>query len=259
MRIGWLADEHDQPGGAELTQAEFRSAAPEGVEIVDCPPGGVVEGLDTYVLHNIVSYSYSDYRITLGHRRVKYVHDLWPHGDPEIRTHLLATATLIFCSPIQGDKFGGTTDPIPPALDLNAFRPTRQQRRHGERKGTCCVGAFMNPGKGGHLLAEWAAKNEPVDVWGWGPCLPRGAGVSLKGPVDRAELPSLLASYERFVFLPTAIEPFGRAVVEAWAAGCEIVTNNLVGARYYLEEAQEKLDSAAEDFWDIVLATGRTA
>jgi hypothetical protein len=38
MRVGWLADVPDLPGGAEFTQAEFRAAAPEHVEIIDCPP-----------------------------------------------------------------------------------------------------------------------------------------------------------------------------------------------------------------------------
>ena len=35
MRVAWLADKHNPPGGAELTQAEFRRAAPEGVEVVE--------------------------------------------------------------------------------------------------------------------------------------------------------------------------------------------------------------------------------
>jgi len=62
-----------------------------------------------------------------------------------------------------------------------------------------------------------------------------------------------MARYQTFVFLPTVIEPFGRTVAEAWAAGCEIVTNGLVGARYWLEENPDALDTAAEDFWGVVL------
>jgi hypothetical protein len=56
-RVGWLADAATIKGGAELTQEEFRRAAPEGVEIVDCPPGGVVPGLDVYAIHNCITYS----------------------------------------------------------------------------------------------------------------------------------------------------------------------------------------------------------
>jgi hypothetical protein len=49
MRIGWLADSGGIVGGAELTTAEFRAAAPDGVEIVDCPHGAIITGLDAYV------------------------------------------------------------------------------------------------------------------------------------------------------------------------------------------------------------------
>jgi glycosyltransferase involved in cell wall biosynthesis len=61
----------------------------------------------------------------------------------------------------------------------------------------------------------------------------------------------LLASYKTFVFLPSVIEPFGRVVAEAYAAGCEIVTNNLVGARDWITEKPDALESAAEDFWKV--------
>jgi glycosyltransferase involved in cell wall biosynthesis len=66
-------------------------------------------------------------------------------------------------------------------------------------------------------------------------------------------MPELLASYERFVFLPSVLEPFGRVVAEAWAAGCEIVTNDLVGAKWWITERPEAIESAAEDFWRVVL------
>jgi glycosyltransferase involved in cell wall biosynthesis len=245
MRVGWLADEHDPPGGAELTQAEFQAAAPEGVEIVDFAPGKQLDqGIDRWVVHNCRTYS----EMPHWGRVFRYLHDM--RGDYE------HDQDLICCSPLQAEALGLHNAWVPPPIDLSAFRPTRQQRRNDERKGTCCVGAFMNPGKGGHLVAEWAAKNEPVDVWGFGPYMPRGDYIADCGDVDPVKLPQLLWNYERFVFLPTALEPFGRCVVEAWAAGCEIITNNLVGARYWIEEAPEKLETASEDFWTLVLGAG---
>lgn len=243
MRVGWLADEHDPPGGAEMTQAEFRAAAPGGVEVIDCPPGAI-ERCDRYVLNNHLTYGPADF-VDLAGEIVRYHHDMRPQQ--------VAGARSIFCSPLQRDALELEGECVPPPIDLAAFRPTRQQRRNTKREGTCCVGAFMNPGKGGHLVAEWALKNEPIDVWGFGPCQPRGQFINQCGPVEPRRLPELLAEYEHFVFLPTALEPFGRCVVEAWAGGCEIITNNLVGARYWIEEAPEKLETAAEDFWAVVL------
>ena len=40
------------------------------------------------------------------------------------------------------------------------------------------------------------------------------------------------------------LEPFGRVVAEAWAAGLEIVTNDLVGAKYWITEKPEAIETA---------------
>lgn len=239
-RVGWLADKHDPPGGAELTQAEFRAAAPEGVEVVDWTGDEVVK-TDRWVIHNCRTYSRLPFQEGPS---VRYLHDL--------RGSLAYADELIFCSPAQMERYRFSGHLIPPALNLKAFRPPRQHRRNGERNGTCCVGAFMNPGKGGHLVAEWGDRNEPVDVYGYGPFLPAGPHVNYCGPLEQAKVAQTLWQYERFVFLPTELEPFGRCVVEAWAAGCELIVNGNVGARYWIEEAPEKLESAAVDFWGVV-------
>jgi len=239
VRVGWLQDDPGYVGGAELTARELRAAAPEGIEIIDCPPGEVEQGFDRYIVHNCTSYASRP-------RGVRYVHDLRggiQYGDE-----------VICCSPAQAERLGyDDCHLIPPALDLNAFRPPRQQRRNAERKGTCCIGAFMNPGKGGYRIAEWADANEPVDVYGFGPFLPEGPNVKYRGAIEPGHIAQTLWGYERFAFLPTALEPFGRCVVEAWAAGCELVVNGNVGARYWIEEAPEQLETAAEDFWAVVL------
>ena len=71
--------------------------------------------------------------------------------------------------------------------------------------------------------------------------------------VDYDDLPMLLAQYRMFVSLPTVIEPFGRTIAEAWAAGCELVTNRLVGAVHWIENDPDAIRTAAADFWKIVL------
>jgi hypothetical protein len=40
--------------------------------------------------------------------------------------------------------------------------------------------------------------------------------------------------------------------VEAWAAGLELVVNRLVGARYWITDNPDGLETAAEDFWKVV-------
>jgi hypothetical protein len=252
VRVGWLCDDPGYIGGAELTQAEFKAAAPEGVEIVDCPPGRIAAGVDRYVVHNCVHYSLADVRATVGTPVVRYLHDVWPHGDPEVRRHILDTATLIFCSPLHLERFPHKINPhaltIPPALDLASFKPNRQTKRH--RKGNCSIAQWRASSKGAHLLAEWADANGTVDVYGEG--LRASGNLHPHGPLAPSDVAQTLWRYERFVFLPCALEPFCRTVAEAWAAGCEIVTNRYVGALHWIEKEPEKLETAAEDFWEAV-------
>lgn len=254
MRVGWLADEPGYTGGAELTQAEFRAAAPEDVEIVDCPPGGVQPGLDRYIVHNCVHYTPDDLVPLRGKPVVKYVHDVWPHGDTEVRRYLLDNATLIFCSPLHLARFPHPHNPhaltIPPAIDLPAFKAPRQSEKR--REGTCSIAQWRAASKGPHLLEDWARENGPVDVYGEG--LRGGDNLNPKGSVAPARVAQTLWAYERFVFLPVGLEPFCRTVAEAWAAGCEVVTNRLVGALHWIEKQPEKLETAAEDFWEAVLS-----
>jgi hypothetical protein len=246
-RVGWLADVSNVTGGAELTQAEFKKAAPDGIEIVDCSPGGIVLDLDRYVIHNCVLYPVELLQ-EINAPTVKYWHDVGPHVQPGVKEWLSDHATQICCSPIQAEHMGLDVQCIPPPVDLSRFEHAAAHM-NGNRAGQVSVGSWRNYGKAAHKVVEWSQRNGPVDFFGDGPFAPTGStGV----PYDA--MPRLLAQYERFVFLPMVLEPFGRLVAEAWAAGCEIVTNGLVGARYWIEEGPEAIDTAAEDFWKVVMS-----
>lgn len=247
-RVGWLMDVPDLPGGAEFTQAEFRAAAPGGVDVVDCPPGEVVAGLDCYVIHNNVQYTLADLEVVSDAPCVRYWHDVGPWITPESREWLDAHATPICCSPIQAEYMGLDAVCIPPAVDLDRFAKAAEGV-NGDRAGNVCVGSWRNYGKAPHKVAEWGRENGGVDFFGGGFLAPRGSR-----EVPQEAMPALLAQYETFVFLPAVIEPFGRVVAEAWAAGCGIVTNELVGAGYWISENPEAIETAAADFWREVLS-----
>lgn len=258
MKVAWLADKHDGIGGAELTEGEFARAAPEGVEVVQVAPDALekIEGCEVAVVHNCVNYpGETVHYLPAAKRVIRYHHDLAKHDDPLLRDWLNAGAGHLFCSPLQRKHHEVDGECIPPALDLQRFRVNRQQKRHGTREGNCSVATWLGPGKGAALLAEAVAQFGEIDCYGEGPFKPRGApGINDCGEVSYDDLPSLLWRYERFIYLPMVIEPFGRAIIEAWLAGCELVINGLVGGRYWIEEAPEKLETAAEDFWEFVLA-----
>jgi glycosyltransferase involved in cell wall biosynthesis len=233
-------------GGAELTQAEFRAAAPPGVEVVDCPPGGVVPGLDRYVIHNCVTYGEGDLERIDGEPVFKYWHDVGPHLQPEVRAWLMRQQAVC-CSPVQAQYMDLTAAAwIPPAVNLDLF--SAAATTNGARNGACCVASWRNFGKAPHRALEWGEQNGGIDFYGGGQLAPRGAR-----EIPYEGMPQLLASYKHFVFLPTVLEPFGRLVAEAWAAGCIVTTNGLVGARYWIDEEPGRIGTAATDFWDLVL------
>jgi glycosyltransferase involved in cell wall biosynthesis len=250
MRIGWLVDDPIATGGAELTQAEFATAAPEGVEIVPCPAGDIDTSCDRYVIHNCVKYTLDDLHKIEGKPTVKYWHDVGPWLQPECRAWLDENARPVCCSPIQAEHMGLTNAAhIPPPVDLARFSAAAATV-NGDRAGVVSVGSWRNFGKAPQRAAEWAEANGVrLDFYGGGPLAPPGCQ---EVPYD--QMPGLLAHYTTFVFLPTVLEPFGRLVAEAWAAGCEIVTNGLVGAGYWISENPAAIETAADDFWNLVLA-----
>jgi len=255
MKVAWLHDAGNADGtkgGAELTMDEFREAAPKGLEFD--PDGGTV------VIGNCVTISPEIIGQLEGKRVFRYHHDLARMESPALRTWLNDNAEHIFTSPLHRERYGVSWDHgerdchiIPPALKLDRFRQNREDRRKSRRNGTVTIGSWQNPGKGGFLLSGWLARNEQTaDCYGHGPFSPQGPHIKHFGGYDHADLPAILHSYETFAFLPTAVEPFGRCAVEAWAAGCQMVINDLIGARHFMEEDPDALDTAAADFWEVI-------
>lgn len=251
MKVSILADPGNADGtlgGAELTMREFALAAPSHVEVVDSLD------CDRVVVGNCVSFGAELLTKLRGKRVFRYHNDLARHENPELREWLERHATHIFTSPLHQRLYGldGVWPNVPPPIDLDAFKAPRQSRKR--REGAVALAPWQNPGKGQQLLREWADANGPVDVYGGGPFVPGGPNLNVKGPLAPEKVAQTLWRYRTFVHLPTSPEPFGRAVAEAWAAGCELVVNRQVGALHYIREEPEKLRSAAEDFWKAVLA-----
>lgn len=251
-RISFLYDRGNADGsigGAELTMREFSAAAPENAEPVE------LSDAQTVVIGNCTSFGPDLIDELSGKRVIRYHNDLARHEHPDLREWLDRNATHAFCSQLHQDHYGldGVWPNIPPALDLKRFGPSRQVKRNGKRSGAVAVASFQNPDKGAQLLAEWAAANGGLTVYGTGSYVPDSPAIDFRGALPYENVPNVLWAAETFVHLPTAVEPFGRAVVEAWAAGCELVVNELVGALGYLRSNHDALRSAARDFWRLAL------
>jgi hypothetical protein len=257
-RVAWLADPSNTDGtgigGAEMTAMEFAQAAPDGVEVVYVPRAEIekVRDFDTVCVFNVALYPDETLWALKGKRVIRYFNDVAPHGSADLTLWLLSNATCVFCSPLHYQRFPWRNghEPeyhlIPPPVDLESFRKAAEGA--GERAGAVSVAPWRGWGKTPWLAQEWAQHNGGCDFFGGGQLAPSG---SVQVPYD--QMPDLLARYKTFVYLPTALEPFCRVVAEAWAAGCELVVNNLIGARYWIEEEPERLDTAAQDFWQLIL------
>lgn len=246
MKVAFLFDAGNSDGtigGAELTMREFIEAAPEGAEV------GELDDAEVVVVGNCVTFEPEITEVLEGRRVVRYHNDLARHEHPALREWLEHNATHIFTSPYHQALYGLDGECIPPAVDLEAFEEVSGTIA---RTGACSVGSWANPGKGQKLIEEWAIQHGGLDIYGAGACLPAGGHLRRMGELRPAQVPATLARYKTFVHLPTAPEPFGRAVVEAWAAGCELVINSLIGAIHYIQEEPEKLRTAADDFWEVI-------
>jgi glycosyltransferase involved in cell wall biosynthesis len=244
-------------GGAELTMEEFASACPPEVAITD------LDEAETVVVGNCVSFSPILIKDLEGKKVFRYHHDLARHEHEDLRLWLDQNAQHIFTSPMHCERYRVGWDEankvaehhlVPPPVDADRFRPNRQTRRNTERKGVCSIGSWQNPGKGGHLAAE-TCRRQSLELHVYGPGLfpPAGDHVVHHGDIDPSMVPHILWQYEQFLFLPMSPEPFGRCVVEATYAGCEVLTNENVGAKWWLENEPDKLATAAEDFWKVTL------
>lgn len=230
-------------GGAELTMQEFAAATPEGVEHVE------LEDADTVVVGNCVTFPESLRGRLSGKKVYRYFNDVDAHSKPALRRWFLKNATCIFISERQVAHFPDAPKDyhlIPPPVDLERFRPPLNTKREG----TVSVATWQGPGKGAAEVEKFAREHGPVIAFGTGSFYPAGPNVEFRGPVPYAQLPELLWQFETFVFLPTTLEPFGRVVAEAHAAGCDVWTNRNVGAMEWL--GTPGLRNAASDFWDLV-------
>jgi len=76
--------------------------------------------------------------------------------------------------------------------------------------------------------------------------------------VPYEHMPHILGRAEKFVFLPSWPEAFGRVVVEAWAAGCELlIRDENIGSCWWIKNQPEALAHGAELFWDAVEEVAR--
>lgn len=245
MRVGWLVDTPQYIGGAERNAAAFAENCPQSVQIVPCPPDGIVEDVDCYVIHNCTQYTAAILPIISKKPVYKMVHDVWPHGDERLKNWLLANSeVVILVSPKIHDWMGWDIEAelrcIPSPIDTQRFKDTDKTGR----KGSLWLGNARFPHKGFSEALRWSQETkQPLTAYGDG---------TEGGPVRYENVPALMSQFERFVFLPTGKDPCPRVVFEAWYAGCELVVNDNQGATWWIENEPDAIENATDRFWSVI-------
>jgi glycosyltransferase involved in cell wall biosynthesis len=251
-RLGWLADRPPYQGGAELESLTLQQAAPKWAEIVYCPPGRVALDVDAYIVHNCTEYTADDLPALMTRPVIKRVHDVWPVGDEALRHYLLNKSRVVLLS----SKLHRASLPYavrsPIAYIPSAITPPAEMPKTA-RNGVVWLGR-MYPSKGLVSVRQWALQRGlSADVYGYGPDVVQCFGpLTYKGKYNPSDVWDILAKYEYFVFLPEAVEPYGRTVAEAYLAGCKLVVNGNVGAAEWIEHRPQAVAEGAALFWQEV-------
>ncbi len=274
---------HSQPieclGGAELSLQNHVASAPPrvGVDVILPDDPVSLENYDTVVLSNLrpsgglgeeAEYGWAQQWIEnlRGYRGyvIKLEHDAHPCTYRDARcinfdcieeracdcTSSIPRAfealynlcdALIFLSPLHRQVINQMIDikirrqyDIACPVDFDRFRVITP---FAERKHAALItGDALRVALEAEDLA--AAAGYPVEHVGY-----------LSVPYD--EMPALLNQYQAVVVAPAMLHAFGRLVSEAMACGCEVITNNRVGAMSYRDPvaASRKSNKA---FWRVV-------
>lgn len=244
MKLGWIHENPTYLGGAEMNRKALWAGRPDWVERDNDDP-------DAWVVFNCVGFDIRLIPRIEDKPVIKVVADRWPHGDAQLRSWFMRHSRLmVLVSPLLLDWLPEQPQcPIgfaPSVVDIDAFQSARQI----EREGAVWLGRMWQ-GKGIRNAQAWEQKTgRELDYYGFGP--ESDEVQNYKGVVEPEDVPNVLGRYQTFVHLPSEPDACPRTVIEAWAAGCQLIINRNVGAVWWLKNDTDALEHATERFWHLV-------
>lgn len=230
-------------GGAEMSDYEYKQAAPDGYDIFDVSGSDWIEPdeFDSVVVTG--TESFSDQQLL---RLAEF--------DPFVFVHHLQTPRASLQTLINNARIFVTHTPAHMTKELTWTNP-KQTGQVLSYFDTSVIKADENKER----LALWAGRNHPLKgelaAWTWAskmeiPFIP----MSNK---PREEVLQAMSYAEYFVHLPLAFESECRAVMEAVLSGCKIVTNENVGITSVEDwedpdALRNMIDKAGHTFWKLV-------
>lgn len=176
--------------------------------------------------------------------------------DPLVRKLFSRSLLNIYLSPLHqktietilGDDKGAASHVIKPTIDSTMFF-NRQLIRDidylfvgviGEAKGLAAMRERFRDADI-HFVGK-VSSGEKLDFGAY------------HGSIPYAQIPELMNRAKNFVFLPRWPEPQGRVVVEAALCGCNLITNQNVGATSFSFDLSNPANfaNAEEEFWSSI-------
>lgn len=258
MKLAWVSHhlprETDSPhafhlpgqyvGGAEMTDATLRAAAPDGIDIEIVPPHLAQMALecDDIVITGTDHLSDASMMLLADQKPAVFLHhEQTPSAG---RKYLLENArTVIVHTPAHYEIEKRWSVPNNVQYALSPLDPSECWIEEPKLEQAVWANR-MHDLKGPRAAAMWAAKNDiPL--------------VRLSN-VPRSEVLQALAVSRYFVHLPLGFESESRATIEAVLSGCEIIANDNVGITSVpgwddRERLTDMLSTAAETWWNHVI------
>lgn len=253
-------------GGAELTCQQLidagRALGHEIVEITSRKPHGLRRNdYDLMIVNNVKHFRLIEIMAALKARFVYFCHD--PLVLPIQATLFSRARRVIFCSPLQrrfyAERFSLADDRVvvmPPPIEASRFRPL-------EKEDYAVAVGEIGPHKGLEHVIRFAEEHPELPVRLYGrkassSTIPSRPNLEYMGVAAYADVPRIVGHAKVFVHLPNCLECYGRAVMEAYLCGCELIVNGNIGALSFEwpwddpNAVRENLARAPRDFWSLV-------
>lgn len=286
MRVAWVQDLNifSVGGGAQLTdQAHFNEGVRRGYQMSLMLPDSDPElpyHCDFIIASNCVNFKvdYLHDLVKRGKKIIWFFHDyfcrwrlFYPMLDKCKRCYLkprwlpilTQSPLLIWLSPLHRDSWLWSYPELadmPYALIPSAIDTTQFFNMHMTRKGIICNSGLCLF-KGRRRVLEWARGHPETHITFIGgndlPEEPLPPNCSYIGGFSHLKMNDVFNQFEALLHLPATPQPFERAFVEAYLAGCKLIANSLVGALSYdwftsREEVAKHVAKAPKDFWDSI-------
>ena len=255
-RVAWLTHHWPAPntgedkwlpgvyrGGAEMSDAEYRTWCPEYIEIVPLQPDEWEHALDCdrIVITGTDQLSEEAMFRLADESPMVFVH----HEQTESPGRMVLienAAPFVVHTPAHLDRERRWTNPKWTEMVVSCFDTDE------------CFEVRKEP------FALWAARNHPLKGVNQAKVWAHAAGFPLviMSQHKREQVLEFMSRAQAFVHLPLAFESECRSVMEAVLSGCVVQTNRNVGITSVpgwdnKHRLREMVDRAGYDFWQLVL------